>query len=349
MKIGASPVSLVTVLCALLLVPLAVFSEGVERSTSISVEGAYYIDDNKGFGVGDGGFAPVSYTPVDRTGSFPAPDDGRDLGSGWGAAEIQFLLTHKIVVPFLAGSGALTSGNNVAFAFTGALSPVSVRAEARATLTPIAFLNLFAGGMIGTGWDIGVFNGMGLNTDGSGVASSSSFQGMVVKSWIGGTFQFDLAALLPGEWTHVVVLLRPRFEYARFTGAGRSQAWLWEADDGENFNGFKIYGAYFLGYQMPRVLNTVGILVETEQNLGYVKDLSPMASGGWGSDFVEIALGPALNFSLSKSSSLTVLIQIVRKRLYDGVSVFANYYENRHAVGTYWDLYRVGFSYEVDL
>jgi hypothetical protein len=126
----------------------------------------------------------------------------------------------------------LTAGNNVTFAFTGALSPVSARLEVQATLTPIAFLNVFAGVMIGT------------------------------------------------------------------------------------------------GYQMPWVLNTAGLLVETKQNLGYVKDLSLVDAGGWGSDHVEITVSPLFTFGLSDSSSLAVLFQIRRERLYDEPSIFANYFRN---------------------
>lgn len=331
--------------------PSLTVAEEVERSTSLSIEGAYYIDDNKGYGVGDGGFAPINYTPEPRPGSYVSigNDEGRDLGSGWGAAESQALLTHRIVVPFLVGAGALTSGNNLSFAITAALTPVTTRLELRATLTPIAFLNIFAGTMLGTGWDIGLFNGMGLNADGSGVPESASFQGVVLESWIGGTFQFDLAALVPGKWTHVVTLLSPKLQYAGFSGAGKGEAWMREVDNGENFNGFMFYGTYFLGYRMPLVLNTVGILLETEQNLGYVKDLSPIDSGGWGSDHVLITVGPVFNFTLSESSSLVVLFQFHRERLYDGMSVFANYYENRHTVGTYWDFYRIAFSYGLEL
>jgi len=351
MKFLTSPKVLMVVLCLVLIFPWLAVSEEVERSTSLSIEGAYYFDDNKGYGVSDGGFAPISYTPEPLPGSYfsVGNDDGRDLGSGWGAAEIQALLIHRIKVPFLTGTGALTSGNNVSFAITGALSPVSTRLELRATLTPIAFLNVFAGAMLGTGWDIGLFNGMGLNADGSGVPESASFQGVVLESWIGGTFQFDLAALVPGDWTHVVTLVSPKLQYAVFSGADRGEAWMWEADNGENFNGFMFYGTYFLGYQMPLVLNTAGILLETEQNLGYVRNLSTMDSGGWGSDFVVITVGPVFNFTLSESSSLAVLFQFRRERLYDGTSIFANYYENRNYVGTYWDFYRIAFSYSLKL
>jgi hypothetical protein len=319
----------------LLILPFTASADGMERSTSFTVEGAYSPSDNYGYGVSDGGFAPISYDPVENTVFSSPPDDGRDLGSSWGSAKIQVLLTHRIAMPILVGTGPLTSGNNIAFAFTGALSPVSARFETQITLTPIAFLNVFAGTMIGTGWDIGIFNGMGLNADGSGVPESESFQGIVSNLWVGGTFQFDLTAVVPGDWTHVVVLVRPKLQYSFFSGAEKDEAWMWEADDGENFNGFQFHGTYFLGYQMPLVLDTAGLLVETIQNLGYVKDLSPMDTGGWGSDHVLITLSPLFSFTLSDSSTLTVLFQFRRERLFDETS----------AIGTYWDFYRIVFSY----
>jgi hypothetical protein len=243
----------------------------------------------------------------------------------------------------------LTSNNNIACTFTGALSPVSIRFETQATLTPVAFASVFAGAMIGTGWSIGNIHGIGLNTDGSGAIEPASFQGIVSNLWIGNTFQFDLAAVVPGEWTHVVFLVRPKLQYAFFSGAGRDEAWIWEADGGENFNTLQLHGTYFLGYQMPLVLDTAGLLVETVQNLGYVRDLSPMDSGGWGSDHVQVMLSPLLNFTLSDSSSLTVLFQLRRERLYGEPGIFANYFRNRSATGTYWDFYRIALSYSLKL
>jgi hypothetical protein len=349
MKLLRKSYPVLLLFCLMLGIPSAAPAEGTERSTSFTLEGAYSPADNWGYGVGDGGFAPISYDPVENTAFFFSPDEGRDLGSPWGSAKIQALLTHRIAVPFLAGAGSLTSGNNIAFTFTGALSPVSARLEAQATLTPIAFLNVFAGVMMGTGWDIGLFNGMGLNADGSGIPESASFQGIVSNLWAGGTFQFDLAAVVPGKWTHLVVLVRPKLQYAFFSGAGRDQAWMWEADGGENFNGFQLHGTYFLGYQMLSVLDTAGFLVETKQNLGYVKDLSPMDSGGWGSDHVEITVSPLFNLAFSDSSSVTILFQFRRERLYDEPSIFANYFRNRSAIGTYWDFYRIALSYNVTL
>jgi hypothetical protein len=352
MKLPVLPKILFVAIFIMIILSTTALADEVERYTSLSVEGAYYLPDNKGYGVSDGGFAPITYSPEPLPTGYSAPtaeDKGRDLGSSWGPAEIQFLLTHRIRVPFLVGSGALTSGNNVTFSFTGALTPVSTRLESRVNLTPIAFLDFFAGAMIGTGWDIGLFNGMGLNADGTGNPESASFQGVVTESWIGGTFQFDLAAVVPGDWTHVVTLISPKLQYAWFSGADKGEAWMWEADKGENFNGLMFYGTYFLGYQMPLALDTIGVLMETEQNLGYVKDLDTGDLGDWGSEYVQVTISPVFGFTLSDSSTLAVLFQFRRERKYDDTTVFANYFRNRDQIGTYWDFYRIAFSYGLKL
>jgi len=107
-----------------------------------------------------------------------------------------------------------------------------------------------------------------------------------------------------------------------------------------------------LDEQIPRWMDRYGVpgvsmalIIDGEPALGYVKDLSPMDSGGWGSDYVEITLSPLFNFALSESSAFTILFQFRRERLYSEPSIFANYFRNRAAIGAYWDFYRIALSY----
>ena len=64
---------------------------------------------------------------------------------------------------------------------------------------------------------------------------------------------------------------------------------------------------------------------------------------------MQITVSPVLSFRLSDSSSLAVLFQFRRERKYDDTTVFANHFMNRDQVGTYWDFYRVAFSYSLQL
>ena len=318
-----------------------------ESSTYYGAVGAYYFDDNKGDGVSDGEFAPISYSPVTDPNSYSVEaDQGRDLGSGWGGAEAKASITHKIEVPFMQGSGALTTDNNILYQLKGELSPVSINAIASATLTPIAFLNFQAGTQIGTGWNFfGLFNGLGLNADGTGIPEEDPVPGIVSKSWLSGTFQFDLGAVIPGEWTHIIMAATAKLEQEYFSGADEGEAWQYEADTGENFNGLNFWGTYVLGYQLPYKLNTVAFLVETEQMLGDNKDLSSSDPVDWGSDFTQVTFGPIANIKLSENSSLLILLQFRTEKLYTDATVYNNYFRNREYDGTYIDFRRIAFSY----
>jgi len=323
---------------------ISLFGEGVEHETSIGAEFAYYFDDHSGYDDGKvGGFVVPNYNQI------PAPTaSDRALGSGWGSVELQLYLNHKITVPFLEGEHELTEDNNVKFNFNLYVAPVALYGKAAAIFTPIAFLNFEIGGMIGSGWNAVIFNGLGLNT--TGTPETTSFPGVVTELWSSATFQFDLAAIVPGEWTHVVLVANGEFKYSYFSGAGVSttadvQAWQWLADSGENLNGLKFNGTYFLGYQMPLVLDTVGFLVETTQHLGANNTLSTMASNGWGSDFVEVTFGPLANFSFDEHNNLTVLFQFQSGRDYTDATIFEQNFIDRDYEATYVKFHRIALAY----
>lgn len=319
-----------------------------EHSTFVGAVGAYYFDDNKGFDVADGTFAPLSYTPEEARKGYllPVNDKGRDLGNGWGGVEAKASITHKIKVPFMQGTGALTSDNNVLYQFKGELSPVSLNAIATASVTPIAFLNFQAGVNLGTGWNIfGLFNGLGLNNDGSGIPEVDPMPGAIVKYWLSGTFQFDLGAIIPGEWTHVIMAATGKFEHKSFSNAETGDAWQYEGDTGENFNGYSFLGSYIFGYQTPYKVKTIAFLVETEQMLGDNRKMSASDNVDWGSDFTQITFGPLANIQLSEDSSIVILIQFRTEKLYTKETVFNNYFRNREYDGSYIDFRRIAFSY----
>ncbi len=50
-------------------------------------------------------------------------------------------------------------------------------------------------------------------------------------------------------------------------------------------------------------------MMEAENYLGRVRSLSTIDSGGWGSDFVEIHLGPLVNWQIGERHCLTRLLQ----------------------------------------
>jgi hypothetical protein len=233
--------------------------------------------------------------------------------------EAKLVIRENITIPMFRGSGPFFSGNNLRISPYVDLTPVSTNAGFEAVLTPIAFLQAVAGGRIGSGWNIELFgsgiNGIGINhadAGGEAAVKGSAFDGALWSVYGGGVFQFDLAALFPGDWHHVVFRTYHEGRYSGYTAAGTGESWYFEADDGENRNGFRYYGSYLLGYQMPIFLNTVGVMAEME------KDLYNVSGGAaWGDDLGRWIFSALLNFTITKNLSAALITQFRTRRNFE--------------------------------
>ncbi|AEF83573.1 conserved hypothetical protein [Treponema primitia ZAS-2] len=233
--------------------------------------------------------------------------------------EAKLGFTWNLSVPLLQGEGPLTEGNNLNLALGADVSPISLNGSAEAVFTPIAFLQAVAGGRIGSGWNINLFGGdvygMGINrrraADLKPEVSGSAFNGLLWSAWGGGVFQFDLAALVPGDWSHVVFRTYHEARYKGDTAASSSDSWYYESDDGQNRNGFNYYGNYLLGYQMPIFLNTVGLMAEMDL---YLYDTPKR--GSWGDELPRWTFGPLFNFTVTEKFSAALIVQFRTRRNY---------------------------------
>lgn len=281
----------------------------------------------------------VFLAPVTAAESDPA-ETGLDLNFVIATTmEAKVKLTGTVTVPFLAGSGPLTSGNSVEFKLGGELSPVSVNGTFETVLTPVAFLQFLAGGSIGSGWNIPIANGLRMNErSGTNDAelTGGAFSGLVWSAKAGGLFQFDLAALKPGEWNHVVFQTMHVGKYRALSSAGSADSWLYEADTGENRNGWNYYGNYFLGYRMPLFLNTAGFLLEEDLYLFGTKDRSL-----WGDDLPRWTFGPLLNFTLGERTSAALLVQWQGRRNFNDETEDYGFYQDRRMTDD--DRYHIEF------
>lgn len=293
------------------------------------------------------GYQSSGFTPIDY-GVIEGGANERDLGSSWGGAVALATLTYSRVTPALVGEGPFFSGNSLELDGVLELSPVTLEAKAAAVLTPVAFCRLEAGMAAGTGWSLG-FVGLAINpTDSAVPVEEIPFGGAVLKAWAAGTLQFDLAAVLPGDWNHVVALATGKFEYRNNTAADPTDAWVWQADEGMNFNGWRYLGTYVLGYQMPLKVNMVGVMLETEEYLGAVRNYGRM-SNSWGSDFVLMRISPLVNIAFDERNSLTVVAQIKSTQDWTDGTTQRRSFQQRIYEGRQFYLDRVAFSYTLVL
>ncbi|GHU69868.1 hypothetical protein FACS189450_03400 [Spirochaetia bacterium] len=188
------------------------------------------------------------------------------------AVEMQFGFEERIIFPFLPGTNALTADNNITLKFGAELTPISINVLADTIWTPVAFFVFSLGSQIGSGWNYDMFgtrmNGMGLyrhvaQGDPQEFADGSGFDGAVWDVHLGATLQFDLAAIFPGNWNHVVMKFDNVVKYQNYTKARGAEQWYFRADDGINQNTFGYYFSGFLGYQMPLFLDMVGFQFES--------------------------------------------------------------------------------------
>jgi hypothetical protein len=234
--------------------------------------------------------------------------------------------------PFLRGDGPLTAGNNIRATLTAELTPISMDGIVQGTWTPIAFLQVVAGARIGSGWNIRLFGGdirgIGINqpgADGAAEAVGSAFDGIQWSSYLGGAFQFDMAAIFPGDWNHVVFRSYHEGRYWGYSAASATDSWFLESDEGENRNGFNYYGSYLVGYQMPIFLNTVGFMAEMDKYLYNTpnRDLWGDGLGCW-------ILSALLNFTVTDWLDAALITQFESRRNYIEADAEDLFYQYRH-------------------
>jgi len=237
--------------------------------------------------------------------------------------EAKLRISRSYIFPFLTGSGPLTRDNNLAAVLGAELSPVSLNQTAELIWTPAAFFLLSGGGLIGSGWNMPLGNGIGLNvpedenatrtvdTPRKSRIDGQAFDGFMWNAWGAGTFQFDLGAVIPGDWTHVLFQTRQELRYAAYSRAEQSEFWVFEGDYAENQNGWNYYASYVLGYSMPLapVLDTVALMAEVDKSLYN----SP---GGdiWGEGLGRWIFSGIANFTLHPRVSTALIIQMQTRR-----------------------------------
>jgi len=234
---------------------------------------------------------------------------------------VKFSVRQSVVFPFLQGESPLTKENTIALVFSAEVSPASLNGIGEVIWTPAAFFLLSGGGRAGSGWNMPLGDGIGINRPKTDQDNSSpyrkseiagtAFDGLLWAGWGSGTVQFDLGAVIPGNWNHILFQTRQELRYAAYTKAGAGVPWVFENDFRENQNGWKYQAGYVIGYYMPAspVLDTIAFMAELHKNLYNTK-------GGsfWGDDLGYWIFSGLFNFSITSQFSTALAIQMHTRR-----------------------------------
>ncbi len=172
---------------------------------------------------------------------------------------------YALKVPFLAGEGPLTSGNNIKVQALAGLSPIAVTGAVDVVLTPVAVAELSLGGSLGTGWDLtDSLKGLRFIEDGSGPITTASFGGAYYMGRTGAALQFDTGAIFSGPWSSVLMRTYHELNMQGFSAADADDLWEYELA-GFKRNGTFYRAEYVVGYRMPIILNLVAVMFETSK------------------------------------------------------------------------------------
>lgn len=188
-----------------------------------------------GIGPGAGSFVlgvDAAYYP--KTDKVAGGTHFASLTGAYSAFELRGTGTYHYVIPVPFSNHPLLRGNTLTLSPAVELTPVSLSPKFDVAFSPIAFLVFYVGGRIGTGWDLAPMGVKGLavfDENSKEYESVVPFASYMYQWYLEGLFQFDLAAVLPGEWNHVVTQTRYKFLYEgcgmlagiRNSGGGREQ------------------------------------------------------------------------------------------------------------------------------
>ncbi|MDR2150060.1 MAG: hypothetical protein LBO67_04450 [Spirochaetaceae bacterium] len=245
--------------------------------------------------------------------------------------EAKLNLNQSWTVPVLQGNSALTKANSLKLNINAELTPIDTNLGVDAVLTPIAFLQFGLGAKMGSGWNIELLGnplyGIGISKSGADkkqvLVQDSAFGGLYWNVHGSALFQFDLAALMPGDYNHIVFQTKHEISYKAFTAAKERESWVYEHDFAENQNGWNYYGMFLLGYQPPLFLNTVGLMAEVNTYL-----YNTPGGEQWGESQGRWIFSLLTNFTLMRNVTLALIGQMRTMRNYTDATQDL-YYQNR--------------------
>jgi len=237
-------------------------------------------------------------------------------------------VSESFKVPALNFNNALMRGNNVTFKLGADITPITLEGKFDITWTPIAFLELYGGASIGSGWTLKQWHGLSFNTEENGKTAivPINFKKAFYTANLGGALQFDLGAVIPSDWTHIVFRIDEYFMYKGVSATGPYDSWIFQNDAGENRNGWTYYGTYVLGYQMPLPVNLIAFRVETEKT--FFKLPSGIDKAAWGENRYTVTFTPIVSFKAAEALTIMLLAQWKTVHNYSA-SDLELFYQNR--------------------
>lgn len=261
-------------------------------------------------------------------------------------------VTQSFKVPLMQFDNPLMKDNNINFKIGAELSPISFEGKFSITWTPIAFLEFYTESRVGSGWKLtNELLGTAINENKGGKSNSIpiNFSKAVYSFTLGGTFQFDLGAVIPHDWSHVIFKTDQYALYKAMSGVNSETSWLYQADSGANRNGWRYMSSYVIGYKMPLFLDLIAMKIDVEKKL--FASPKGLDNKKWGEDLFLTTFGPIINFNIKKDYNIMLLAQWYTYPVYKN-EVEGSFYQTKiidTAKKTQVKFYQVGIVFYMNI
>ncbi|MBP3709039.1 MAG: hypothetical protein J6I73_01310 [Treponema sp.] len=261
-------------------------------------------------------------------------------------ARITAFIDYTVKIPF--SDHPLVKGNTLVFEYALELTPISIMPKFKLSFTPIAFLVFSAGVNTGTGWPFPAISvqGMAKLVDTSASSGWDAYENLTpfkqfyIDTYVSGTFQFDVGALWPGDWHHIVMLATYKTGYIALTGMHDREVWKWQGG-GNKTNGWQYEANFVLGYQMPIVLSMVGLNIELAGHYSST-DYTNAAYKG---NFMTVNIAPLARFKFNEHHMLTTLAYFANRRSFAEGHTSSHQETELTYAGSEWYFRRIVLSY----
>ena len=314
------------VITLMMIFAASVFAESGDGEESpftlkLQTDFAYYTHTDRQ--TGGTHFAPI-------TGPYEGPDLRTILDA-----------SYKFNTPL--GENFLLKDANVVLTGGIELTPLTFRPKVSVEFTPVPFLVFKAGASVGLGWNIGDVKGLcELDEITFDYENLSTFSHPYYDLWASATFQFDTGALIPGDWTHVVMLASYTTTYSAIAGLDSDAIYIWQ-NSKNKVRGLSYEFQGILAYQMPLVLYRAGLMYKMNgyydgSNYGIYDD-------NFDGTFAEISISPLAQLKFGEKDELAVLVDFSSRRSFDAEISKESESLLRNKLGREWFFKRLALSW----
>jgi hypothetical protein len=241
---------------------------------------------------------------------------------------------------FRWAEGPLFDGNRLRAQASATTGSDVLTVSGRVDLELIDCAKLRFGADLGSGWTVHAggtsLYGLALNpANDADPLVPLNFKG-VYDAWASIPLKLSLAYFMPDPLANLLsVEFEPKVEYRALDGAGPGQAWVWNNDEGRNFNGTRIRGTVTALGATPYIwgLKQLSLVLAYDSPVLELLKSSPASAGGWGSDIGTGSLGLLCRVGLSPWDILVSRLGIYQTLLWSSDTVSHRYFGNRSYAG----------------